>query len=72
MTKASFEQSENNPMISIEQASKMFGELFEKKENQPIVAKLFEWLPWLAREQKVQETIQTVKWWLQDLKNTIV
>lgn len=62
----------NDSNLSVERASEMFSALFEDAENQWIVAELFKWLPWMAREKKVQETIQMAKWWLQDLKSTIV
>lgn len=71
MTNQSPESIKNNPSFSVEQAWEMFSVLFENEGNKWVVAKLFEGLPWLARQQKVEETIQMAKWWLQDLKNTI-
>lgn len=62
----------NNSKISIEQAWEMFSILFEDPKNIDATRSLFEWIPWLARQQKVEETIQIAKWWLQNLKNTIV
>lgn len=62
----------NDTQISVEQASEMFGVLFEKPENKLVVSELFKWLVWVAREQKVQETIKIAKWGLQELKNTTV
>lgn len=58
--------------ISLKKAGEMFSELFENRWNQEIVAQLFTWLPWLVREQRVQETMQRAKQWLWDIKNTIV
>lgn len=61
-----------SPDFSLKQAGEMFSALFENRDNQIIVAELFKWLPWVAREQKVQETIGIAKSWLGNLKNTIV
>lgn len=66
------EDIKNDSAISIEQAWKMFDALFLDPEKKDIVAKLFEGFPWFIREQKVNDAIKTAKWWLQDLKNTIV
>lgn len=62
----------NDTQISVEQASEMFGVLFENPENKLVVSELFKWLIWVAREKKVQETIKIAKWELQELKNTTV
>lgn len=66
------ETIKNNQNFSTEQAWEMFSILFENKENQLVVAELFKWLLWSARQQKVEETIKIAKWWIEELKNTIV
>ena len=59
----------SNNILSIEQASKMFDVLFEDPKNINVVADLFKGIPWLAREQKIQETIKIAKCWLKDLRD---
>jgi len=63
---------QKNTTIFIEQAWQMFDTLFLDPEKKELVAQLFKGFPWLIREQKVNNAIQTAKWWLQDLKNNIV
>jgi len=63
---------QKNKIISIEQAWQMFDALFLDPAKKEIVAQLFEGFPWIIREQKVNNAIQTAKWWLQNLKNTII
>lgn len=61
----------DTPKISLEQAKELFSKLFENNKNREVVAELFKWIPWMVREQEVQDVIKIAKWWVEDLKNTV-
>ncbi|MDD5377058.1 MAG: hypothetical protein PHH16_02985 [Candidatus Gracilibacteria bacterium] len=72
MSKDIINSLQENFQFSLRKVKEGFSDFFEKNpENQQVVAKLFEGLPGLARQKKIQETIKTAKGGLQDLKNTI-
>ena len=71
MNKDILKSIDQNLNFSVKHTGKMFGTLFLDPSNKKIVAELLELLPWLAREQNVNIAINTARWWLHELKNTI-
>lgn len=61
----------NTSTEQLEQAWKMFDALFLDPSKKDVVAELFKGIPWLVREQRVQEAISVAKGWLYDLKSNV-
>lgn len=61
---------DKNP--SIDEVGKMFDNLFLDPSKKDLCIKLFEWIPWITREQAVNQAISASKKWLSNLKTETI
>lgn len=61
-----------NKNPSIQEVGEMFDNLFLDPSKKDLCVKLFEWIPWITREQAVNQAIAASKKWLSNLKTETI